>query len=66
MYVIEGTSTSSPGPTPNAAKAKWRAVVPFDVPRAKGQSQAAANSASKRSRYGPDEEIQLLATASAA
>ena len=51
--VKSGTITSSPLEIPNAAKAKCKAVVPFDVVRANLVSQYFANFFSKVSMYSP-------------
>ena len=56
MNVIDGTTTSSPGPTPRARNASARASVPEPTPAASGTPWAAANARSKRVELGPLDE----------
>ena len=49
----EGTTTSSPGPTPMARSASVIASVPLPTPIACGAPMYAASSASKASTSGP-------------
>ena len=53
MKEKDGTTTSSPRPTPATTSARWRAVVQFEVATAYGAAIAAANSSSKRATRGP-------------
>src|SRR4029079_4507144 len=56
--------TSSPGPASRARSARWRATVPLATAIAALVPANAANSRSKRSTYGPVDEIQELRMAS--
>jgi hypothetical protein len=46
-------TSSSPGPTPAANAAPWRAAVPEEKVTAKGASQASAIASSNESTAGP-------------
>ena len=62
--VVAGTITSSPLPTPSVARARWRAVVPFEQATACRVPQAAANSRSNRVRNSPPDDTHPLRMAS--
>ena len=53
IQVNAGTMTSSPGPTPIAASARWSAVVQEVVARACGTPWRAANASSNSATFGP-------------
>ena len=46
-------ATSSPGPTPRAARARWMAAVPDATPTARRTPQTLAKSASNAATSGP-------------
>ena len=54
-----GMITSSPGPTPRVARARWRAVVPLDTATPWWQPTTAAKASSKSRTNRPADEIQF-------
>ena len=62
--VNDGTSTSSPGPTPSSNRARWRAAVPLERATAWSTPLSSATSRSKASTSGPSGAIQLESIAS--
>ncbi len=60
--VYAGTSTSSPGSSPNASTARWSAAVPELTASACSTSHAFASPASNSSTFGPIVSIPLSRT----
>ena len=66
MKVWAGTMTSSPGPMSSAARARWRAVTPLQVARAKRAPKAAAYLSSNSFTVGPVTDVMRPSSSTAA